>query len=46
MPEFRFEDLDLREEPPREKAEGELDGATNQTETCTATQRCTRICCI
>ena len=44
--EFRFDDLDLREEPAR----GDSDrvpvlGSTNATVTCTATARCTRICC-
>jgi hypothetical protein len=44
--EFRFDDLDLREEAASEKADDELDGATDQTGTCTATQRCTRPCCV
>jgi hypothetical protein len=44
--EFRFDDLDLREEPARADAErGPLFGSSGLTEACTATTRCTRVCC-
>ena len=44
--EFRFDDLDLREEPSRADAErGPVPGSSGFTEACTATARCTRVCC-
>jgi hypothetical protein len=44
--ESRFDDLDLREEPARGASEREpLLGSSYVTEICTATVRCTRICC-
>ena len=46
-PPLRFDELDLREEPARAKGSNdELDGATTQTGTCTATKYCTHICCV
>jgi hypothetical protein len=44
--EARFDDLDLREEPARGDSErGPLLGSSYITEICTATVRCTRVCC-
>ncbi len=44
--EFRFDDLDLREEPARITSEREpLLSSSALTEACTATLRCTRACC-
>jgi hypothetical protein len=46
MIESRFDDLDLREEPVRgDAARGPLPGSSGATDTCTATARCTRLCC-
>jgi len=44
--ESRFDELDLREEPPRGDVETSDVPATEQTQTCTATHNCTRICCV
>jgi hypothetical protein len=43
--ESRFDDLDLREEPARDSDRAPLFGSSGYTELCTATARCTRICC-
>ncbi|MBV8371361.1 MAG: hypothetical protein JO036_20810 [Candidatus Eremiobacteraeota bacterium] len=44
--EARFDDLDLREEPARGGSEREpLLSSSALTEICTATIRCTRVCC-
>ena len=42
--EFRFDDLDLREEPARGDSHDVL-ACTGYTNTCTATARCTKLCC-
>jgi hypothetical protein len=44
--EFRFDDLDLREEPSRATSQREpLLGSSYVTELCNTTAGCTRICC-
>ncbi len=44
--EFRFDDLDLREEPARgDAARGPLFGSSFNTDVCTATVRCSHVCC-
>jgi hypothetical protein len=44
-PYFHFDDLDLREEPARGAVRTPLLGSSGFTDTCTATARCTKICC-
>ena len=43
--EFRFDELDLREEPARDSGRTPLFGSSGATATCTATKNCTHICC-
>ena len=43
--ELRFDDLDLREEPARDRGLTPLLGSSGNTATCTATKFCTHICC-
>lgn len=42
--EYRFDDLDLREEPSRGDGE-QTDTATAQTDACTGSVYCTKNCC-
>ncbi len=42
--EFRFDDLDLREEPARGDSE-QADPASAQTNACTGSNYCTKGCC-
>ncbi len=45
--EFRFDDLDLREEPARGESHVDDTGRRDRPDRhLTATQRCTRICCV
>lgn len=42
--EYRFDELDLREEPPRGARENE-DYLSNNTRNCGTTPQCTGLCC-
>ncbi len=43
--EFRFDDLDLHEEPARSPAPSEDTGASTATNRCTTAHGCTNFCC-
>jgi hypothetical protein len=43
--ESRFDDLDLREEPPRDSDRTPQFGSSGYTDLCTGTARCSRPCC-